>query len=882
MQKTDFTKSPIKIRALLKRFLIFYIPALILSCIISFAFYSTDQQSRKKNLENQEMFNISQQQKIIQNDIKNIIADLLIMVHHYHLHSIIEGDFAFGFDTISEEFLIFARQKKIYDQVRYLDKSGMEIIRVNYNNGRPAIVPKDRLQSKGKRYYFEDTIKLQEDEVFVSPFDLNIEKGAIEKPRKPMIRFAAPVFASDGRKFGIIILNYMANEILNGIDLLGNHSLGKLMLLNRNGYWLRGPNQDEEWGFMYKDKTDISFAHHFSAAWDKIHQNDSGLFCDENGMYAFVTVYPLKEGLKSSTGSPEAYQRSASSLKAHDYCWKIISHIPTKNLNGLLSHNRIFFIALNVFLAFIIAVGCWLAVYAGLKRQMAELELKESEQKFRTIADFSYDWEAWIRPDDSYIYVSPSCERISGYPPASFMDNSDFLLEIVYPDDLEMLASHLRKHLDHGFKKAEINFRIITKYGEIRWIWHQCHGVYSEDGEWLGRRTTNRDITEKHQIATQLKRERDMFLHGPVVTFTWQNKENWPVERVSANVVDLLGYGANDFLDGSTLYASCIHPDDLQCFIDEVTTRANKNAESFSHVPYRLITRNGDTVWVLDTTTIVRDDHGNICHYLGYLVDISVQKNQEQLVLDAAKQQERLKRLESLKTMAGAIAHHFNNAMMSVLGYLDLANQTLPGGSDEKEMISQALKAANKASRMGTVMLTYVGGQPPQQLESANLPDLVSATITELQDRLPPSITLRFDPPREKFICKIDQQQIKEVINSIITNAIEALEKSEGLIEVTFGTDYFKTNSFPMHFQDDYLKNGLFVFCQIRDTGLGINAQDIQQIFEPFFTTRFVGRGLGLALAVGIMRSHHGALTVESTSGKGTIVRVLLPALADE
>jgi PAS domain S-box-containing protein len=881
MQKTDFTKNPMKMRALLKRFLIFFIPAVTLSCIISFAFYSTDQQSRKKNLESQEMFNISQQQKIIRNDIKNIIADLLLMVHHYHLHSIIEGDFAFGFDTISKEFLIFAQQKKIYDQVRYLDKNGMEIIRVNYNNGRPAIVPNDRLQSKGKRYYFEDTIKLQEGEVFVSPFDLNIEKGAIEEPRKPMIRFAAPVFGSDGRKFGIIILNYIGNEILNGIDLLGSHSFGELMLLNQNGYWLRGPNLDEEWGFMYKDKTDISFAHHFPAAWDKIHQNDSGLFCDENGMYAFVSVYPLKEGLKSSTGSPEAYQRSASSLKAHDYCWKIISHIPTKDLNELLSHNRIFLITLNVFLAFIIAIVCWLAVYAGLKRQMAELELEESEQKFRTIADFSYDWEAWIRPDDSYLYVSPSCERISGYPQASFMDNSDFLLEIAHPDDLEMLASHLRKHLDHGFKKAEIHFRIITKSGEIRWIWHQCQAVYSEQGDWLGRRTTNRDITEKHHIATLLQRERDMFLHGPVVTFTWQNKENWPVERVSKNVINFLGYEAEDFLNGSTLYASCIHPEDLQRVMTEATTSSSDNTESFSHLPYRLITRNGETVWVLGTTSIVRDDHGNISHYLGYLVDISVQKNQEQLVLDAVKQQERLRRLESLKTMAGAIAHHFNNAMMIVQGYLDLVDQTLPAGSNEKQMMSQALQGADKASRMGTMMLTYVG-QSPRQLQSVSLPDLVRETITELQDRLPPSIALRLEPPREKFICKMDQQQIKEVINSSINNAIEALEKSEGIIEVTFGTNYFETESFPMPFQDDCLKNGLFVFCQIRDTGHGINAQDIQQIFEPFFTTRFTGRGLGLALAVGIMRSHHGALTVESTPGKGTTVRILLPALADE
>jgi len=102
--------------------------------------------------------------------------------------------------------------------------------------------------------------------------------------------------------------------------------------------------------------------------------------------------------------------------------------------------------------------------------------------------------------------------------------------------------------------------------------------------------------------------------------------ENWPVEQISANVVDILGYKAEEFLNGSVLYAECIHPDDFERVTKEVTTHSESDDNSFTHSPYRLISRSGDTVWVLDTTSIVRDSIGGITHYLGYLVDISEQK----------------------------------------------------------------------------------------------------------------------------------------------------------------------------------------------------------------------------------------------------------------
>jgi PAS domain S-box-containing protein len=587
----------------------------------------------------------------------------------------------------------------------------------------------------------------------------------------------------------------------------------------------------------------------------------------------FLIQFTLLEvGLKSSSGSREAYQQSEKSLSTHEYYWKVISHLPQKELSQQLHPNLFLYLLANGFLTVLIGVGCWLIASSRVKHLQAE-------QKFRTIADFSYDWDAWIKPDGSYAYISPSCERVTGYPPSCFLEDPKFFLEIIHPDDLKSLTAHRLKHLDNSFEKAEVAFRIIMKSGEIRWIWHQCQPVYSENGDWLGRRTTNRDVTEKHKIETVLKRERDMFLHGPVATFTWQNRENWPVEQVSANVIDIIGYRADDFLNGSVLYAQCVHPDDLDRVIEEVMTHSEGGADSFIHKPYRLISPTGNTVWVLDTTTIIRDDKGEITHYLGYLVDISEQKKQEQLLLKTSQQQEELKRLKSLRTMAGAIAHRFNNAMMAVQGNLDLITMTLPADSDLYKMASDGVQAAKGASQVGSMMLSYVG-QLDLKLQELSIVDLVKESSAAFKSTIPPAVTLTLTPPTQPLYCSIDKQQIKEVIGNILANALESLTDNTGTIEITFGNEYFTTDSFAIPFQNDNVHDGMYTYCQIKDSGHGINSKDLSQIFDPFYTTRFVGRGLGLALTVGILQTHHGAIALESSPDKGTTVRVLLPSMS--
>ena len=152
---------------------------------------------------------------------------------------------------MEKDFLIFSTKKKRYEQVRYINKEGNEIVRINYNNGNPSIVLKKDLQNKAPRYYFQETISLDRGELYLSPLDLNIEEGKIETPLKPMMRFTTPVFNKRGQKQCILILNYLGNIILNRLRFTTKDVSGRTMMLDLEGYWILDPSLDLEWRFMY-------------------------------------------------------------------------------------------------------------------------------------------------------------------------------------------------------------------------------------------------------------------------------------------------------------------------------------------------------------------------------------------------------------------------------------------------------------------------------------------------------------------------------------------------------------------------------------------------------------------------------------------------------
>ncbi len=146
--------------------------------------------------------------------------------------------------------------------------------------------------------------------------------------------------------------------------------------------------------------------------------------------------------------------------------------------------------------------GVFAAARDITERKKAEEALRQSEVKLRTVADFAYDLEYWVAPDGKMLYMSPSSVKFTGYTPDEFIDDSKLFSKIIHPDDKTLVGSHFESITEE--ERHEVDFRIITRDGEERWISHACQPVFDGTGKWLGRRSSNRDITERKSMEYEI------------------------------------------------------------------------------------------------------------------------------------------------------------------------------------------------------------------------------------------------------------------------------------------------------------------------------------------------------------------------------------------
>ena len=354
--------------------LIIFLPLAILNTGILWVFYYQERETTK-NIIKTHAVNMTEMQRVkIGDNFKLIVSDLMFFAGYNQLLDMFENP-EFHVTRLINDFSLFSRGSKIFDQIRMLNETGMEIIRINLFKGDPVIVPSEQLQFKGDRYYFKDTIGLEKGEIFVSPFDLNIEQGRIEQPLKPMIRFATPIFERKGQKRGVIIFSYLGANLIQDIKNLVTDSPGFYMLLNSEGYWIIGMDIEDEWGFMYEGRKSRTLKNTNPAAWEKISESESGQFDNREGLFTFTTVYPLFEGWKSSTGSGEAFGTSAEIKRAKEYYWKVVSYIPKDFLITSAKESLSKYIYISIMMIVILGIGSWFFASVRVRKNVAVREL---------------------------------------------------------------------------------------------------------------------------------------------------------------------------------------------------------------------------------------------------------------------------------------------------------------------------------------------------------------------------------------------------------------------------------------------------------------------------------------------------------------------------
>ncbi len=280
---------------------------------------------KREELESQQLEENEIIAKLLVDEFDFIISDVDFLVDRYSESISVDQQ---DTDVIKHGWETFSDARQIYDQIRFIDKNGNEKIRINLGKDGAYAVDEDALQNKADRYYFADSIYLSQGQVFISKMDLNIENGSIEIPNKPTVRFAAPVYSNDFEPDGVIVLNYLADGILDKFQSLPKPDRQKLYLLDANGYWLSSDNPMEEWTFMYDDKQDISFKNRFPDAWDQM-QNNSGLVVTDDGMFVYSKLF-IDDTFITHQGMIE------EKLVLDEGSWIAVSYHPADGPNGYL------------------------------------------------------------------------------------------------------------------------------------------------------------------------------------------------------------------------------------------------------------------------------------------------------------------------------------------------------------------------------------------------------------------------------------------------------------------------------------------------------------------------------------------------------------------
>jgi PAS domain S-box-containing protein len=382
---------------------------------------------------------------ILQQEMDSVLSDLRYLSQHNELRNYLaRSDRAHRLD-LAKEYLGLVTQKRSYDQIRYIDLDGMEQVRVNFNDGRPEIVADEALQDKGHRYYFEEALWLSPGQIYVSPFDLNMEQGEVGSPPRPAIRFVLPVADEQGLVRGMVVLNYLGRRLLDKlVDLQGE--TGKVWLLNPQGYWLLGPRPEDEWSFMFPQQPQRNLAELSPELWQQLQAETSGVHQSATSRIVFERVYPLL-GASSTAGSTNI----ARPVDAERYYWTVAVELAQPALEAanadLLNKLRSIYATLAIF--GFVAAGA--LSFVGNRNQALSRATKK-------VLDNLPQLVAYVDKEQRYRFNNQAYERLFGQRPQDIYGKSlpELLGETAYRD--------IRAYVEQALSGKAVDFELQLAY----------------------------------------------------------------------------------------------------------------------------------------------------------------------------------------------------------------------------------------------------------------------------------------------------------------------------------------------------------------------------------------------------------------------------------
>jgi PAS domain S-box-containing protein len=333
--------------------------------------------------------------------------------------------------------------------------------------------------------------------------------------------------------------------------------------------------------------------------------------------------------------------------------------------------------------------------------------------------------------------------------------------------------------------------------------------------------------------------------------------------------LSITGYSEEDYQRDPYLWYAMIHPAD-RSMVEKAVNEILGGLE-VSPVEHRLIRRDGRTIWVRNTMVPYRDEQGRLTRYDGVVEDITGRKQTEDHILYGQK-------MESLGRMAGAIAHNFNNIMAIILGYAEMIQMGLSPDSSILPKIGHIIDACRRAQTITTQVVAYTGHMR-LTLGPEELSELISGMAPLLEASIREEITLDCNLAPDLPLINVDAGQIRQMLISLFTNAVEAIGEKPGHIFMKTGVMEADADFLNEPQIEKELQEGRYVTLEIKDDGCGMDENVKTRMFDPFFSTKFLGRGLGLPAVLGIVRRHGGFIKARSEPGSGAAFLVGFPVI---
>lgn len=440
---------------------------------------------------------------------------------------------------------------------------------------------------------------------------------------------------------------------------------------------------------------------------------------------------------------------------------------------------------------------------------------------------------------------------------------------------LDVIKEAFTKNKDY---KASFEYEMRKRDGKIIQVLVNLYITYDEDGNPYRAYGTKYNLTKQKEKEKALKKAKDqtqklldeqkslllLFDKGDSVLFKWHNDESWHVNYVSNSATKLLGYSIEDFTSNKIAYASCIHKDDIQTVTQEVGDAIKKNIDFFVHKPYRIITKDNQTKWVLDYTVTQKDENGEILYFIGYIIDITHSKENEIKLIQAKENAEKATKAKS--EFLANMSHEIRTPLNGIIGLTNLVLKTQLDDI-QQDYLNKSISSSNALLHVINDILDYSKIEA-NKVQLENIPFKLDDLFHQVSDLFSYQISQK----GINFNCIIapsvhnnlvgDQFRIIQILINLVGNAIKFTTK--GFIEIHVYSQDIKDDNIKLKFE-------------VKDSGIGISDDKINHLFKEFSqvdasnTREFGGSGLGLVISKKLSQLMGGDIRVESKKGVGSV-----------